>query len=68
MRPHLESSVHDRHGPVGAGPEKGQKDGQREAALLLWGKAELLVLQPGQRRLQGKSPYLKGTSKKGGVA
>ena len=33
--PALEPSAPERHGPVGAGPEEGHEDGQRDEAALL---------------------------------
>jgi len=34
LHPALEPSAHDRHGPVGVGPEKGHKNGQRDGTPL----------------------------------
>ena len=36
----LESSVQERHGPVGAHPEEGHKNGPRDETPHLWGQAE----------------------------
>jgi len=35
LRPALEPSVQERHGPVGAGPEEGHKNDQRDGAPVL---------------------------------
>lgn len=57
LRPALGSSAQERHGPVGAGPEEGHKNEQRDGEPLLWGKAERVgVVQPGEERAPGR-PY-----------
>ena len=57
LRPALESSAQERHGPVGAGPEEGHKNDQRDGTPLLWGKAERVgVVQPGEEKAPGR-PY-----------
>ena len=35
LRPTLESSAQERHGPVGVGPEEGHRNGQMDGAPLL---------------------------------
>ena len=35
LRPALEPSAQDRHGPVGVGPEEGHKNDQRDGVPLL---------------------------------
>jgi len=53
----LEPSAQERHGPVGAGPEEGQKNDQRAGTPLLRGKAERLgAVQPGEEKAAGR-PY-----------
>jgi len=42
LRPDEELSAQDRHGPVGAGPEEGHRNDQRNGTPLLRGKAERL--------------------------
>jgi len=54
---HLEPSAQERHGPVGAGPEKGHKDDLRAGSPLLRGKAEAVrPVQPGEEKAAGR-PY-----------
>jgi len=71
-RPHLESCVqlwspqHERHGPVGAGPEEGHKNGQRAGAPLLRRKAETVgAVQPGEEKAPGR-PYSRFLVPEGG--
>ena len=57
LRPALEPSAQERHGPVGAGPEKGHKDDPRAGEPLLWGKAERVgIVQPssGEEKAVGR--------------
>ncbi|PKU45118.1 hypothetical protein llap_4569 [Limosa lapponica baueri] len=47
----LESSVQERHGPVGAGPEEEHKKDQRDGTPLLGGQSERVgVVQPGEEK------------------
>ena len=49
--PYVESSVHERHGPVGAYPEKGHKNDPLNGKPLLQGQAERAgVVQPGEEK------------------
>ena len=53
--PALEPSAQERHGTVGAGPEEGHKDAQRDGTPLVWGKAERVgAVQPGEERAVGR--------------
>ena len=53
----LEPSAQERHGPVGAGPEEGHKNDQRDGTPLLQGKAEGVgAVQPGEEQAVGR-PY-----------
>ena len=55
LHPALESSAQERHGPVGAGPEEGHKNDQRDGTALLRGKAERVgVVQPGEEKAPGR--------------
>ncbi|PKU34585.1 rna-directed dna polymerase from mobile element jockey-like [Limosa lapponica baueri] len=55
--PALESSTQEGHGPVGAGPAEGHKNGQRAGAPLLRGQAERVGGdQPGEEKAPGR-PY-----------
>jgi len=57
LRPALEPSEQERHGPVGAGPEEGHKNCQRDGAPVLRGKAERVgAVQPGAEKDLGR-PY-----------
>ena len=45
----LQSSVQERYGPGGEGPEESHINSQRAGAALLWRQAETVgLLQPGQ--------------------
>jgi len=53
--PALEPSVQERHGPVGAGSEKGHKNDPRAGASLLGGKAERArAMQSGEEKALGR--------------
>jgi len=57
LRPPLKPSAQERHRPVGAGPEKGHKNDQRDGTPLLGGKAERGgAIQPGEEKPPGR-PY-----------
>jgi len=57
LHPALESSAQERHGPVGAGPDKGYKNHPRDGTPLLQGKAERVgAVQPGEEKAAGR-PY-----------
>jgi len=57
LRPALEPSARERHGPVGAGPEEGHKNDPRAGAPLLGGKAERVgAVQPGEEKAPER-PY-----------
>ncbi|KAK4832265.1 hypothetical protein QYF61_021664 [Mycteria americana] len=57
LHPALESSVQERHGPVGVGLEEGHKNDQRDGTPLLCGKAERVgVSQSGEEKAPG-TPY-----------
>jgi len=51
LRPDVESSVQERHGPAGVCPEEGHKNDPRDETRLLWGQAE----RPGAVRWPGNS-------------
>ena len=47
LRPALEHSTWERHGPVGAGPEEGHENLQRDGTHLLGRQAETVgIVQP----------------------
>jgi len=55
LRPAPESSAQERHGPVGTGPEEGQKNDQRSGTPLLRGQAERVgAVQPGEEKAAGR--------------
>ena len=55
--PALASTVEERHGPIGAGPEEGHKNNQRDGTPLLRRKAERVgIIQPREEKSPG-SPY-----------
>ena len=57
LHPALGFPVQERHGPVGAGPEKGHKNEQRAGAPLIRGKVEGVgVVHPGEEKAPG-TPY-----------
>ncbi|KAJ7411389.1 hypothetical protein WISP_102609 [Willisornis vidua] len=55
LSPAFGSSAKEGHGSIGAGPEQGDEDDQRDGAALLGGQAERIeAVQPGEeKRLQG---------------
>jgi len=57
LRPALELSAQESHGPVGAGPEEGHKSYQRAGTPLLRGKSQGVgAVQPGEEKALG-TPY-----------
>ena len=51
----MESSVQERHRPVGAHPEEGHTNDPREGSLLLLGQAERAeAVQPGEEKALGR--------------
>ena len=52
----LQPSAQERHGPVGVGPQEGQKNGQRAGTPLVWGQAEgFEAVQPGEEKTLGET-------------
>jgi len=59
--------VQERHGPVGAGPEEGHKNDQRDGTPLLQGEAERVgAVRPGEEKAPG-TPYCSLSVFKGGL-
>ena len=57
LRPAREPSAQEIHGPIGAGPEEGHKNDQRDGTPLLWGKADRVgAVQLGGEKASGR-PY-----------
>ena len=51
LHPDVESSVQERHRPVGAHPEEGRKNDPRDGIPLLRGQAERAgAVQPGEEK------------------
>ena len=51
----VESSVQERHGPVGAHPEEGHKNDPRDGTPILLGQAERAgAVQPGEEKALGR--------------
>ena len=66
LNPDVESSVQERHGPVGACPEEGQRNDPTDGTPLLWGQAERVgVVQPGKEKATGRSESCLSVSKGG---
>jgi len=59
LRPALEPSAKDRHGPVGAGPEEGHRNDEREAE-------RVGAVQPGKEKAVGR-PYCSLPVPEGGL-
>ena len=58
LRPHLQSCIQlwsEKHGAVGAGPEEGHKNDQKDGTPPLWGEAERFgAVQPGEEQAPGR--------------
>ena len=51
VHPDVESSVQEKHRPVGVHPEEGHKNGPRDGTPLLQGQAEITgAFQPGEEK------------------
>jgi len=67
LRPALEPSAQERQEPIGAGPEEGHKNDQRDGTALLQGKAERVgVVQSGEVKAPG-IPYSSFSVAEGGL-
>jgi len=60
----VESSVQERHGPVGRRPEEGHKNDPRDGTLLLGGQAERAwAAHPGEEKAPGRAESSLSVSK-----
>jgi len=65
LRPAVEPLAQERHEPVGAGTEEGDKNDPRAGAPLIWGRAERVgVAQPGEEKA-ARRPYSSLSVRKG---